>query len=163
MRLLARDSQPLLRQIILLALQQAQRYRRQRRHRRLHPRRGGATARGIAAPRRTHTTRRRQHPRTITTAHKGPGRYTRPRFIAFLITNKSPVRPCGRKQEPPQKGLLPYTGARQTKAATLLPFQVLRHITRSRPAERAAHSVVNTYEPLAQRHLEQRQPRRRLH
>ena len=85
--------------------------------------------------------------------------------VHCLFDYKQVARPALRAQtnKSPDTGLLPYTGARQTKAATLLPFQVLRHITRSRPAERAAHSVVNTYEPLAQRHLEQRQPRRRLH
>ena len=58
---MARSSQPILSQVIIMALPQAQRHRRQRRHRRLHPYRTGATAPKPARPRAAHQPLRRQH------------------------------------------------------------------------------------------------------
>lgn len=61
LHIMARSSQPILSQVIIMALPQAQRHRRQRRHRRLHPCRTGATSSKPARPRAAHQPLRRQH------------------------------------------------------------------------------------------------------
>ena len=84
---MARSSQPILSQVIIMALPQAQRHRRQRRHRRLHPYRTGATAPKPARPRAAHQPLRRQH---INLQPCNPPQAGSPQLVVQHITSRQP-------------------------------------------------------------------------